>query len=136
MNVNLRNITNGYQDVKLISLSTWRQAAEFTPRDRNGPYVVMQEGYDPEDMRMIPQEFVLGRSGKWLSLGFFYQMPVPDRRAEYIFNTVAEVIQLMNNLPSKVELLRPGGKLTAESAPPADDELAATVHAGRAKQTA
>src|SRR5262245_13749843 len=88
MNVDLRNITNNYQDVKLISLSTWRVANEFTPRDRHGPYVVLQEGYDPEDTRMIPEEFVLGRSGKWLSLGFFYQMPVPERRAEFIFGTV------------------------------------------------
>jgi hypothetical protein len=92
MNLNLRNLTNHYQDVKLISLASWRQASEFIPRDRNGPYVVIQEGYDPEDMKMIAEEFVLGRSGKWLSLGHFYKMPVPDRRAEFVFGTVAEVI--------------------------------------------
>ena len=57
---------------------------------------VMQEGYDPEDMKMIADEFVLGRSGKWLSLGHFYKMPVPDRRAEYVFGTAAEVMQMMS----------------------------------------
>ena len=136
MNPNLRNITNHYQDVKLISLSTWRQAGEFTPRDRNGPYVVLQEGYDPEDIRMIGDEFLLGRSGKWLSVGHFYQMPVPDRRAEFIFGTVGEVIQMMSNLPSKAELLRPAAKQGQASPTPApDDDMAAAFQAGRAKQT-
>ena len=137
MNLNLRNLSNHYQDVKLISLSTWRQAAEIVPRDRNGPYSVMQEGYDPDDMKMIAEEFVLGRSGKWLSLGQFFKMPVEDRRAEYIFGTVSEVIRMMNNLPSKVELLRPAGKETGATGSPADHdaEMAAAVQAGRAKQT-
>jgi hypothetical protein len=134
MNPNLRNITNHYQDARLISLSTWRQANEIVPRDRNGPYVVLQEGYDPEDMRMIAEDFVLGRSGKWLSLGHFYQMPVADRRQEFIFGTVSEVIQLMSDLPSKAELLRPSEK-GVPSTPAADDDLAAAFQAGRAKQT-
>jgi hypothetical protein len=33
-NVYLRNITNSFQDVRLVSLASWRQAAEITPRDR------------------------------------------------------------------------------------------------------
>ena len=132
MNVNLRNISNHYQDVKLSSLSTWRQASEITPRDRNGPYVVMQEGYDPEDMKMIPEEFVLGRSGQWLSLGHFYKMPVPERRAEFIFGTVGEVMKMMSDLPSKAQLLRPAGPQTEASATPApNDEMAAAFQAGR-----
>src|SRR4030095_2522131 len=107
-NINLRNITNSFQDVHLASLASWRQANEFTPRDRGGPYVVLQEGYDPEDMTLTPDEFVLGRSGKWLSLSFFYQMPVPERRAEFVFGTAAEVMQIMSDLPPKVEIIRPG----------------------------
>jgi hypothetical protein len=133
-NLNLRNITNHYVDVRLVSLSTWRQASEFTPRDRNGPYVILQEGYDPEDMKMIAEEFVLGRSGKWLSLGYFFRMPVPERRAEFIFGTVGEVIQLMNNLPSKAEFLRPGGKEQAGAAPE-HDEMAAAFQAAKEKSS-
>ena len=63
-NVNLRNITNHFQDVRLASLASWKQAFEITPRDRSGPYVILQEGYDPDDMTMTADEFVLGRSGK------------------------------------------------------------------------
>ena len=133
MNANLRNITNHYHDVKLVSLSGWKQANEITPRDRNGPYVVMQEGYDPEDLKMVGEEFVLGRSGKWLSLGQFFRMPVPDRRAEFVFGTVTEVIEMMNSLPAKVELFR-GGKDEEAPASAETDEMAAAFQASRAKQ--
>ena len=132
-NIHLRNITNSFQDVRLTSLATWRQANEFNPRDRGGPYVVLQEGYDPEDQKVIAEEFVLGRSGKWLSLGLFYRLPVPERRAEFIFGTMAEVMQVMGNLPSKVEIIRPGA--TPEAAPAAaePDEMAAAIQAGKSQ---
>lgn len=132
-NLNLRNITNSFQDCRLISLASWRQAAEISPRDRGGPYVVMQEGYDPEDLRMIAEEFVLGRSGKWLSTGMFYRMPVEDRRAEYIFGTAAEVMQMMSNLPSKAQILRPGDGAGEPAAPAATDEMAAAMQSARSQ---
>jgi hypothetical protein len=130
-NVYLTKITNSFQDVRLVSLSSWRQAAEISPRDRNGPYVVMQEGYDPEDMSMNPDEFVLGRSGKWLSVGIFYKMPVPERRAEFVFGTVAEVMQMMQDLPSKVSVIRPGQKTEASAGEAETDEIGAAIKAAK-----
>jgi hypothetical protein len=124
-NVNLRNITNSFQDVRLVSLSSWRQANEIMPRDRGGPYVVMQEGFDPEDMTMTADEFVLGRSGKWLSLSYFYRMSVPERRSEFVFGTAAEVMQIMEQLPSKAALLRPSSKEQSPSNVQSDDMVAA-----------
>jgi hypothetical protein len=132
-NVNLRNITNSFRDVRLVSLSSWRQAHEITPRDRGGPYVVMQDGFDPEDLTMTADEFVLGRSGKWLSLSYFYKMSVPERRNEFVFGTAAEVMQIMEQLPSKAALIRPGSKDQFPSAPQSD-EMAAALRAGQ-KQT-
>jgi hypothetical protein len=132
-NMNLRNITNNFQDVRLASLASWKQASEFTPRDRGGPYVVMQEGYDPEDPKVIPDEFVLGRSGKWLSIAYFYKMPVPDRRAEFIFGTVAEVMQVMGNLPSKAQVMKPGAPAEAAPATSEPDEMAAALQAAKGK---
>jgi len=129
-NIHLRNITNSFQDVRLVSLAAWKQASEISPRDRGGPYVVMQEGYDPEDQKVIADEFVLGRSGKWMSLGLFYRLPVPDRRAEFIFGTAAEVMQMMSNLPSKVEIMRSG---TTSEAAAGQDEMAAALQAGKAQ---
>src|SRR3954462_12766646 len=130
-NVYLRNITNNYQDVKLVSLSSWRQAGEIMPRDRNGPYVVMQEGFDPEDMTMTADEFVLGKSGKWLSLGHFYRIPVPERRSEFIFGTAAEVMQMMSDLPSKTALHRPTDKKKEAPVSPETDEMAAALEKAR-----
>ena len=134
-NQNLRNITNSFQDVRLASLSSWRQANEITPRDRGGPYVVMQQGYDPEDPKVIADEFVLGRSGKWLSLSHFYRMPVPERRAEFVFGTAAEIMQMMSNLPSKVQIIRPGAPAEAEPAAPETDEMGAALQAGKSQSS-
>jgi len=134
MNINLRKITNSFLDVRLASLASWRQANEFYPRDRGGPYVVLQEGYDPEDLTMSADEFVLGRSGKWLPIAYFYQMPVPDRRAEFVFGTAAEVMQMLDNLPPKAEVVRPSaapeGRGPSSSEP---DEMAMALKTGQSK---
>ena len=132
-NLNLRNITNDFRDVRLVSLASWKNANEIQPRDRNGPYVVLQEGYDPEDLRMIPCEFVLGRSGKWLALGHFFKLPVPERRAEFVFGTAAEVIEMMSNLPSKTAMF---GRPDKTETPPSEegavnDDMAAAFQAGK-----
>jgi hypothetical protein len=133
-NINLRNITNSFQDVHLASLASWKQASEISPRDHGGPYVVTQQGYDPEDMTVTEDEFVLGRSGKWLSIAFFYKMPIPERRAEFIFGTAAEVMQLMGNLPSKVQIIRPGASTPPVSGTTEPDEMAAALQAGNDKK--
>lgn len=127
----LRNITNSFQDVQLASLASWKQANEIFPRDRGGPYVVLQEGYDPEDLSVTPDEFVLGRSGKWLSLSHFFRMPVPERRAEFVFGTAAEVMQIMSSLPSKAQIVRVGKPPEGAAAPPETDEMAAALSAAR-----
>ena len=131
----LRNITNSFQDVQLASLATWKKASEVFPRDRGGPYVVLQEGYDPEDLTVTPDEFVLGRSGKWLSLSHFFRMPVPDRRSEFVFGTMAEVMEMMSNLPTKPQILRPG-KVDAytPAAAAEDDGIAVALRAARGDQ--
>jgi hypothetical protein len=130
-NPNLRNITNHFQDAHLVSLASWKRANEISPRDRNGPYVVLQEGYDPEDIRMIADEFILGRSGKWLSLGLFYKLPVPERRAEFVFGTAAEVIQMMSDLPSKVVMFARPQTQEAEAPQPGSDEMMSAIQAGK-----
>jgi len=125
-NINLRNITNSSLDVRLGSLSSWNRADEFNPHDPGGPYVVTQEGYDPEDPKLTPDEFILRRSGEWLSLSFFYQMPEPDR-ANFVFRTAAEVMQIMSGLPSKVQITRPGAEEKTALATAEVDEMAAVL---------
>ena len=126
-NINLRTITNSFQDVRLGSLASWKaRADEFIPHDPNGPYVVTQEGYDPDDATLTPDEFILRRSGEWLSLSSFYQLPEPDR-AEFVFRTAAEVMQIMSGLPSKVQITRPGVETKTAPATAEADEMAAVL---------
>ena len=133
-NINLRNITNSFQDVRLGSLSSWSRADEFSPHDPGGPYVVTQEGYDPDDVTLTPDEFILRRSGEWLSLSFFFQMPELDR-PEFVFRTAAEVMQVMNDLPPKVQIIRPGAKEKAAPAQAEVDEMAAALQKGKGGAT-
>ncbi len=121
-NLNLRSITNSFLDVRLVSLASWRQANEITPRDKGGPCVVLQEGYDPADLKVVADEFVLGRAGKWLSLRHFYKLPVAEPREEFISGQVSEVMQMMGNLPSKVQL--PGRTAEEPSASAAGEKVA------------
>ncbi len=130
-NVYLRKITNSFQDVRLVSLASWKQANEISPRDRNGPYIVIQEGYDPDDPKMLGDQFVLGRAGQWLSLGQFFKMRVAERRAEFVFGTTAEVIQVMQDLPSKVVMLRPGSERSTEPENPEADGMATAFKAAQ-----
>ena len=130
MNFNFKNITNNFQDVHLVSLASWRQANEFIPRDRGGPYVILQEGYDPNDLTVRADEFILGRSGKWLSLGYFFRMPIAERREEFVFGTAGEVMKMMSDLPSKVAIFSPTAKM--EEQPAAEDEMAAALRAAKA----
>jgi hypothetical protein len=132
-NLNLHNITNSFLDVHLISLASWRQADEITPRDHGGPYMITQVGYDPKDLKSVPDEFALGRSGEWLSLSLFFRLPVSDRRSEFIFGTAAEIMEMMENLTSEVVILRPGEEAQSEPATPETDEMAAAYHAGKSK---
>lgn len=114
----LRSITNNYQDARLISLRTWKGAASIPDRDANGPYIVGQEGYDPQDIHMTPDEFVLCKSGQWLSTSDFFKLPQEDQRKNFVFVTIAEVMHTMANLPSDISIMRPGAK----EAPCADHE--------------
>jgi hypothetical protein len=132
-NIHLHNITNSFLDVRLISLKSWRRANEIVPRDNGGPYVVLQEGYDPEDLTMTPDEFVLGRSGKWLSLGFFFKLPIVERREEFVFGTAAEVMRMLSELSSNVAILSHPTDLAKTVAIAAEDEMAVAFQAQKSR---
>jgi hypothetical protein len=131
---NARSLSNNFQDVRLVSLASWSKASEINPRDKGGPYVVTQQGYDPYDPTMTPDEFILGRSGKWLSLGTFYALAVDERRAEFVFGTAAEAMQAVGSLSSRVVILGRREGAVAQPANPASDDMAAAIQSGRERQ--
>lgn len=132
----LRTNTNDCQDVRLVTLRDWNQASEINPRDQGGPYVVCQDGYDPDDPTTTPDEFLLGKSGKWITTAMFLTLPLAVRRDEFIFGTAAEVIAVMEGLPSQAEVLKPGGEVTAAEADSSPDDLNTAFVQARQKPAA
>lgn len=97
----LRALTNHFLDFRLVSLKSWGLAKDFPNRDAGGPYVIAQEGYAPDDLAMRAREFLLGRSGKWLAVEILLKLPTELRRAEFVFETASEAMQLIQSLPTK-----------------------------------
>ena len=115
-------LSNHFTACRLISLAKIKTASEFPNRDTNGPYLILQHGYEPGDVTMAGADYILGRSGSWLGTHWFIRMPVPERRKEFIFSTVAEVMEMMENLTSKVEVIRDKPANVADDAQ-ADEDM-------------
>lgn len=122
-----QRLTNHFSACRLISLSKLKASAEFPGRDNNGPYIIAQEGYAPGDPAMRCGEYLLGRSGAWLGTHWFVRMPVPERRKEFLFGTVAEVMALMEELPSEARVITTKPANVEEETPP-DPEFKDLLH--------
>lgn len=123
-----QRLTNHFSACRLISLAKIKGAADFPGRDPNGPYLIAQAGYDPADLTMRPAEYLLGKSGAWLGTHWFIRLPVPERRREFLFATVGEVMERMQELGGDVKVIRTQpAAVTEESAP--DPELKELLHA-------
>lgn len=61
--------------------------------------MVVQTGFDPEDLLMRLDEFVLGRSGQWMPVGVMMSLRAELRRQEFVFGMASEVMCLLQNLP-------------------------------------
>lgn len=115
-------LSNHFSACRLVSLAKHKLASEFPDRDTNGPYIIMQHGYEPGDAAMRARDYILGRSGAWLGTHWFIRLPVPDRRKEFLFGKVAEVMALMESLTSKVEVIRDKPANVKDDAP-VDEEM-------------
>jgi hypothetical protein len=129
------SISNNPNTVRLISLKEWKHAGEVVPRDAGGPYMVVQEGYDPADPKMDFDEFVLGKSGEWLSVGLFLRLPRDVRRQEFVHGMAADVIHLLESLTGRVLVVRNVEEATklgqADSDSPDEDGLSTAFSKAR-----
>lgn len=100
-----RPLSNDVSVARLISLTKLEVAIEIEPRDPHGPYVILQTGYVPGDLRMNAADYLLGRSGEWLALHWFLRLPVPDRNDEFVFGTVAEAMIVLEELTAEVVVI-------------------------------
>jgi hypothetical protein len=91
-------------------------------------------GYDADDFKMTPGEFLLSSSGQWVALEFFYQMPIAERRAMFIFGTASEVMQILEDLPAKPVVIRPGGEIPQVAVAPENDDMLTAFQAAKLSQ--
>lgn len=91
------SITNSYQDFQVLNLCQLVHHVEG-----RGPFMVTQDGCDPNDAAMRNCSFVLTRRGTWLHFYLYLALPEKVRAQCAHFETVAEVLQRADSLPPKV----------------------------------
>lgn len=127
---NAHSLTNDFRDVRLYSLHHWPEAARFRTSEGHGPFVVLQSAIDPQDFQAQVDDFILGKSGRWLPFYLFHQLPGDVRRAEYVFPAAADVIAVLQGLTGKPVIER--GQPSAEPAEPlTEDSLRHAIDAAR-----
>jgi hypothetical protein len=97
----VRNLSNDFQSVRLLSLHAWPDAPALRDPGGHGPYVVMQKAMDPEDLRATVEDFILGKAGRWLPMYLFHQLPEDLRREQFVFSAAAQVIEVLQGLTGK-----------------------------------
>jgi len=90
-------ITNRYQDFQVLNLCQLVHHVEG-----RGPFMVTQEGCDPNDAAMRECSFVLTKRGTWLHFYLYLALPESVRQHCAHFETVAEVLHQADSLPAKV----------------------------------
>jgi len=90
-------ITNQYQDFRVLNLCQLVHHAEG-----RGPYLVTQDGCDPNDPAMRECSFVLTKRGTWLHFYLYLALPESVRGKIAHFDALAEVLQRAESLPAKV----------------------------------
>lgn len=90
-------ITNRYQDFQVLNLSQLVHRVEG-----RGPYMVTQDGCDPDDPRMRACSFVLTKRGTWLHFYLYLALPESVRRQCAQFETIEDALQRADSLPGKV----------------------------------
>jgi RND family efflux transporter MFP subunit len=90
-------ITNRYQDFHVLNLSRLLHQVES-----RGPFMVTQDGSDPEDHTMRACSFVLTRRGTWLHFYRYLALSEAARARIAHFDTVAETLRRTDSLPDRV----------------------------------
>lgn len=90
-------ITNRSQDFKILNLCQLVHHVEG-----RGPFMVTQDGCDPNDPKMRECSFVLTKRGTWLHFYLYLALPETVRQKCAHFETVAEALHGADSLQSVV----------------------------------
>ena len=92
----LQTITNDFRAVRLLNLGSG---------SARGPFLVTQVGVAPNDDKARERMFVLRPDGKWVDFNCYACQGRPEVMDELVFNTSAEVMQIMARLRGKPEVV-------------------------------
>ena len=92
-----QTITNRYQDFKVLNLCQLIHHVEG-----RGPFMVTQDGNDPNDPARRHCSFVLTKRGTWLHFYLYLALPEAVRQKLAYYESVPEVMQQADSLPTKV----------------------------------
>lgn len=81
-------ITNDYNRVELRKLTS--------ESGGSGPFIVMQNGYDPADKTFKESVFLLRRDGKWVDFVALGASGNPELWDDCVFEKSADVVKLLN----------------------------------------
>jgi hypothetical protein len=99
-----RTITNDWQDFHLLNLAQIAAVASLASVPGHGPFLILQTGCAPGDVKFRELDFFLTKENTWLPLLAFSRLPIGQRRALCMFGTVAEVMGQLETLTGKVIL--------------------------------
>jgi hypothetical protein len=91
MSIEIRALTNSYQDCRLFKLD---------PNDPKSPLVVAQQGYAPGDSTCRSRLFFLQRDGLWIDEIARSTRPDTELR-DVIFDSSTEALQALANLAGR-----------------------------------
>ena len=89
-----RTLTNDYGDCRMIRLD---------PAERRSPFIVLQEGCAPDDMRARTRVFYLQHDGVWIDEVARSKRP-DSEIGDIIFETTAEAVHLLSSLFGKAKV--------------------------------
>ena len=92
----LRTITNHYRDAQVLNLGSG---------SARGPFLVTQSGVAPNDGKARQRMFVLRPDGKWVDFNCYACQDRPEVMDELVFNTSAEVMQVLARLSGQPEVV-------------------------------
>lgn len=93
----MRALTNTYSDCQLLNVDPQSAA--------HGPFIITQEGYDPDDLRFVMKLFLLRRDGQWIDEMAQEQLS-EDECLEVFFESPEEAARALEALQGKPVIMR------------------------------
>jgi hypothetical protein len=91
------SLSNNYIDCQILNLDA--------TDPRHGPFVVTQDSVDSDDPQQRTNMYLLRRDGSWVEYTT-YALMAESERVPVAFDSMGDITRLMQDLPSKPNIVR------------------------------